>query len=79
TLNGAVDHPLNANELTLNIPVLAQDADGDTSPITLPVTIVDVVPILHDKNIALLEGSVASSVNLFSRDINLSPDTQGAD
>ncbi|MCF9378290.1 VCBS domain-containing protein, partial [Vibrio parahaemolyticus] len=41
TLNGAVDHPLNANELTLNIPVLAQDADGDTSPITLPVTIVD--------------------------------------
>lgn len=49
TLNGAVDHPLNANELTLNIPVLAQDADGDTSPITLPVTIVDDVPILHDK------------------------------
>ncbi|HDV5434374.1 TPA: retention module-containing protein [Vibrio cholerae] len=79
TLNGAVDHPLNANELTLNIPVLAQDADGDTSPITLPVTIVDDVPILHDKNIALQEGSVASSVNLFSRDNNLSPDTQGAD
>ncbi len=79
TLNGAVDHPLNANELTLNIPVLAQDADGDTSPITLPVTIVDDVPILNDKNIALQEGSVASSVNLFSRDNNLSPDTQGAD
>ncbi len=79
TLNGAVDHPLNANGLTLNIPVLAQDADGDTSPITLPVTIVDDVPILHDKNIALQEGSVASSVNLFSRDNNLSPDTQGAD
>ncbi|EOX4183369.1 retention module-containing protein [Vibrio cholerae] len=79
TLNGAVDHPLNANELTLNIPVLAQDADGDTSPITLPVTIVDDVPILHDKNIALQEGSVASSVNLFSSDNNLSPDTQGAD
>ncbi len=79
TLNGAVDHPLNANELTLNIPVLAQDADGDTSPITLPVTIVDDVPILHDKNIALQEGSVASSVNLFSRDNNLSPDKQGAD
>ncbi|EKF9370289.1 retention module-containing protein [Vibrio cholerae] len=79
TLNGAVDHPLNANELTLNIPVLAQDADGDTSPITLPVTIVDDVPILHDKNIALQEGSVASSVNLFSRDNNLSPDTQGSD
>ncbi|MEG7557375.1 retention module-containing protein [Vibrio cholerae] len=79
TLNGAVDHPFNANELTLNIPVLAQDADGDTSPITLPVTIVDDVPILHDKNIALQEGSVASSVNLFSRDNNLSPDTQGAD
>ncbi|AWB72589.1 Poly(beta-D-mannuronate) C5 epimerase 2 [Vibrio cholerae] len=79
TLNGAVDHPLNANELTLNIPVLAQDADGDTSPIALPVTIVDDVPILHDKNIALQEGSVASSVNLFSRDNNLSPETQGAD
>ncbi len=79
TLNGAVDHPLNANELTLNIPVLAQDADGDTSPITLPVTIVDDVPILHDKNIALQEGASASSVNLFSRDNNLSPDTQGAD
>ncbi|GFK32189.1 Poly(beta-D-mannuronate) C5 epimerase 2 [Vibrio cholerae] len=79
TLNGAVDHPLNANELTLNIPVLAQDADGDTSPITLPVTIVDDVPILHDKNIALQEGASASSVNLFSRDNNLSPETQGAD
>ncbi|MDA5313652.1 retention module-containing protein [Vibrio cholerae] len=79
TLNGAVDHPVNADQLTLNIPVLAQDADGDTSPITLPVTIVDDVPILHDKNIALQEGSVASSVNLFSRDNNLSPDTQGAD
>ncbi|WP_336933306.1 retention module-containing protein [Vibrio cholerae] len=79
TLNGAVDHPLNANELTLNIPVLAQDADGDTSPITLPVTIVDDVPILHDKNIALQEGASASSVNLFSRDNNLSSDTQGAD
>ncbi|EPC4927916.1 retention module-containing protein [Vibrio cholerae] len=79
TLNGAVDHPLNANELTLNIPVLAQDADGDTSPITLPVTIVDDVPILHDKNIALQEGASASSVNLFSRDNNLSPDTQGVD
>ncbi|GHZ44798.1 RTX toxins+-binding protein [Vibrio cholerae] len=50
TLNGAVDHPVNADQLTLNIPVLAQDADGDTSPITLPVTIVDDVPILHDKN-----------------------------
>ncbi|ENM3952827.1 retention module-containing protein [Vibrio cholerae] len=91
TLNGAVDHPLNANELTLNIPVLAQDADGDTSPITLPVTIVDDVPItlpvtivddvpiLHDKNIVLQEGASASSVNLFSRDNNLSSDTQGAD
>ncbi|HBK7265693.1 TPA: retention module-containing protein [Vibrio cholerae] len=79
TLNGAVDHPVNADQLTLNIPVLAQDADGDTSPITLPVTIVDDVPILHDKNIALQEGASASSVNLFSRDNNLSPDTQGAD
>ncbi|EGR0466090.1 retention module-containing protein [Vibrio cholerae] len=79
TLNGAVDHPVNADQLTLNIPVLAQDADGDTSPITLPVTIVDDVPILHDKNIALQEGASASSVNLFSRENNLSPDTQGAD
>ncbi len=79
TLNGAVDHPVNADQLTLNIPVLAQDADGDTSPITLPVTIVDDVPILHDKNIALQEGAAALSVNLFSRDNNLTPDTQGAD
>ncbi|HGH6015794.1 TPA: retention module-containing protein [Vibrio mimicus] len=79
TLNGSVDHPLNADQLTLNIPVLAQDADGDTSPITLPVTIMDDVPLLHDKNIALQEGTAAKSVNLFSKDNNLSPDTQGAD
>ncbi|ENM5913014.1 retention module-containing protein [Vibrio mimicus] len=79
TLNGSVDHPLNADQLTLNIPVLAQDADGDTSPVTLPVTIMDDIPLLHDKNIALQEGTAAKSVNLFSKDNNLSPDTQGAD
>ncbi|HCJ7319193.1 TPA: VCBS domain-containing protein, partial [Vibrio cholerae] len=45
TLNGAVDHPVNADELTLNIPVLVQDRDGDTAPVTLPVTIYDDKPI----------------------------------
>ncbi|MGL5653947.1 MAG: hypothetical protein ACRDC5_05795, partial [Vibrio sp.] len=79
TLTGAVDHPLNATQLTLNIPLFAQDFDGDRSSILLPVTIVDDVPILYDKNIALQENAALQSVNMFSRDNNLSADTQGAD
>ncbi|MGL4223886.1 MAG: DUF5801 repeats-in-toxin domain-containing protein [Vibrio sp.] len=79
TLTGAVDHPLNATQLTLNIPLFAQDFDGDRSSILLPVTIVDDMPILYDKNIALQENAALQSVNMFSRDNNLSADTQGAD
>ncbi|EJL7929818.1 hypothetical protein NM092_003840, partial [Vibrio cholerae] len=45
TLNGAVDHPVNADELTLNIPVLVQDRDGDIASGTLPVTIYDDKPV----------------------------------
>ncbi|EOG7618077.1 hypothetical protein ACW2Q6_003675, partial [Vibrio cholerae] len=44
-LNGAVDHPVNADELTLNIPVLVQDRDGDIASGTLPVTIYDDKPV----------------------------------
>ncbi|HCJ6874438.1 TPA: hypothetical protein NU929_003675, partial [Vibrio cholerae] len=45
TLNGAVDHPVNADKLTLNIPVLVQDRDGDIASGTLPVTIYDDKPV----------------------------------
>ncbi|EKL02557.1 hypothetical protein, partial [Vibrio cholerae] len=39
------DHPVNADELTLNIPVLVQDRDGDIASGTLPVTIYDDKPV----------------------------------
>ncbi|HGF7192696.1 TPA: retention module-containing protein, partial [Vibrio cholerae] len=82
TLNGAVDHAKSVNDLqlTLNIPVLAQDKDGDTSPITLPVTIVDDAPILHEKNMSISDFNGHNvTANVFSIDNNTSPETRGAD
>ncbi|HGS5187865.1 TPA: retention module-containing protein [Vibrio parahaemolyticus] len=46
TLDGALDHPIGADELTLNFPIIATDFDGDTTSATIPVTIVDDRPTL---------------------------------
>ncbi|WP_029848993.1 retention module-containing protein, partial [Vibrio parahaemolyticus] len=46
TLDGALDHPIGADELTLNFPIIATDFDGDTTSATIPVTIVDDRPRL---------------------------------
>ncbi|MCV6069708.1 hypothetical protein OFP26_29455, partial [Escherichia coli] len=40
------DHPIGADELTLNFPIIATDFDGDTTSATIPVTIVDDRPTL---------------------------------
>ncbi|EHH3728754.1 retention module-containing protein [Vibrio parahaemolyticus] len=46
TLEGTLDHPISADELTLNFPIIATDLDGDTTSATIPVTIVDDRPTL---------------------------------
>ncbi len=46
TLKGTLDHPIGADELTLNFPIIATDFDGDTTSATIPVTIVDDRPTL---------------------------------
>ncbi|MBM5283000.1 retention module-containing protein [Vibrio parahaemolyticus] len=46
TLEGTLDHPIVADELTLNFPIIATDFDGDTTSATIPVTIVDDRPTL---------------------------------
>ncbi|TPA30081.1 tandem-95 repeat protein [Vibrio parahaemolyticus] len=48
TLEGTLDHPIGADELTLNFPIIATDFDGDTTSATIPVTIVDDRPTLDD-------------------------------
>ncbi|TOC24200.1 hypothetical protein CGJ90_05780, partial [Vibrio parahaemolyticus] len=45
-LQGAVDHAPNSDTLTLNFSIIATDFDGDTSQVTLPVTIVDSLPVI---------------------------------
>ncbi len=47
-LQGVVDHAPNSDTLTLNFSIIATDFDGDTSKITLPVTIVDSLPVVTD-------------------------------
>ncbi|TOP83714.1 RTX toxin [Vibrio parahaemolyticus] len=47
-LQGAVDHAPNSDTLTLGFSIIATDFDGDTSKITLPVTIVDSLPVVTD-------------------------------
>ncbi|NGZ63460.1 cadherin-like domain-containing protein [Vibrio aestuarianus subsp. cardii] len=77
-----IDHATGAgeNDFILNLSVTATDRDGDVSnAITLPITIIDDVPTLHDKTITTVEGDNNRTVNLFSVDNNNTPDTQGAD
>ncbi|MBM5059825.1 hypothetical protein HYO07_23565, partial [Vibrio parahaemolyticus] len=42
------DHAPNSDTLTLDFSIIATDFDGDTSKITLPVTIVDSLPVVTD-------------------------------
>ncbi|WP_171375506.1 DUF5801 repeats-in-toxin domain-containing protein, partial [Vibrio aestuarianus] len=44
TLEGPIDHAASADELLVNFKVVATDFDGDSSSITLPVTIQDDKP-----------------------------------
>ncbi|MDH5893562.1 VCBS domain-containing protein, partial [Vibrio aestuarianus] len=44
TLEGPIDHAASADELLVNFKVVATDFDGDSSSITLPVTIHDDQP-----------------------------------
>ncbi|MCR9982490.1 retention module-containing protein [Vibrio alginolyticus] len=46
TLEGPIDHAVDSDELTLNVPIIATDFDGDTSAETIPVKIVDDKPTL---------------------------------
>ncbi|ENQ8062170.1 VCBS domain-containing protein, partial [Vibrio parahaemolyticus] len=45
-LQGAVDHAPNSDTLTLDFSIIATDFDGDTSQLTLSVTIVDSLPVI---------------------------------
>ncbi|HGF3801117.1 TPA: VCBS domain-containing protein, partial [Vibrio parahaemolyticus] len=45
-LQGVVDHAPNSDTLTLDFSIIATDFDGDTSQVTLPVTIVDSLPVI---------------------------------
>ncbi|MBF4358733.1 retention module-containing protein [Vibrio anguillarum] len=78
----AIDHPTAAGEnlFILDLPITATDRDGDVSAsVSLPISIVDDIPTLHDKSITSVENTAIKTVNLFSQDNNTSPDTQGAD
>ncbi|HEQ3586664.1 TPA: retention module-containing protein, partial [Vibrio harveyi] len=48
TLQGPIDHAPNSDELLLNFPIIATDFDGDTSTVSIPVTIIDDKPIITD-------------------------------
>ncbi|MFZ3434371.1 VCBS domain-containing protein, partial [Vibrio harveyi] len=48
TLQGPIDHASNSDELVLNFPITATDFDGDTSTVSIPVTIVDDKPTITD-------------------------------
>ncbi|MCC4237302.1 retention module-containing protein [Vibrio anguillarum] len=78
----AIDHPTGngENSYILDLPITATDRDGDVSAsASLPISIVDDIPTLHDKSITSVENTAIKTVNLFSQDNNTSPDTQGAD
>nr|WP_157619813.1 VCBS domain-containing protein [Vibrio harveyi] len=45
-LQGPIDPAANSEELVLNFPITATDFDGDTSTVSIPVTIVDDKPTI---------------------------------
>ncbi|AIU68525.1 autotransporter adhesin [Vibrio coralliilyticus] len=63
-----LDHPDGAgeNSVQIDFTIKATDFDGDESAeITLPVTVVDDVPLLTDHSISRVEGSGFKRVNMF--------------
>ncbi|EMR38284.1 VCBS domain-containing protein, partial [Vibrio harveyi] len=61
TLQGPIDHAPNSDELVLNFPITATDFDGDTSTVSIPVTIIDDKPIITDVDaISVDEDDLAS-------------------
>ncbi|MDE1222273.1 retention module-containing protein [Vibrio aestuarianus] len=49
TLQGVIDHPVDSDELLLELPIFATDYDGDTSQVALlPINIVDDKPVIVD-------------------------------
>ncbi|WP_275666041.1 retention module-containing protein [Vibrio sp. Isolate23] len=63
-----LDHPEGAgeNSVQIDFTIKATDFDGDESAeITLPITVVDDVPLLTDHSISRVEGSGFKRVNMF--------------
>ncbi|MFW7524438.1 cadherin-like domain-containing protein [Vibrio ostreicida] len=63
-----LDHPDGAkdNSVQIDFTIKATDYDGDESDvITLPITVVDDVPLLTDRAITRVEGSGFKKVNMF--------------
>ncbi|KOF44532.1 RTX toxins-related Ca2+-binding protein [Vibrio parahaemolyticus] len=62
TLEGAIDHAINSDELTLNFPIIATDFDGDTTSATIPVTIVDDKPVITNVDFITVDEDDLSGV-----------------
>ncbi|ACY53012.1 Autotransporter adhesin [Vibrio antiquarius] len=69
TLEGPIDHAVDSDELTLNFPITATDFDGDTVTETIPVTIVDDVPII----------TAVDALNVDEDDLNVIGSDPGGD
>ncbi|MCS0026966.1 retention module-containing protein [Vibrio alginolyticus] len=69
TLEGPIDHAVDSDELTLNFPITATDFDGDTVTETIPVTIVDDVPII----------TAVDALNVDEDDLNVVGSDPGGD
>ncbi|CAH1540902.1 Adhesin [Vibrio harveyi] len=83
TLQGPIDHAPNSDELLLNFPIIATDFDGDTSTVSIPVTIVDDKPTITDVDaISVDEDDLASVGSDGSDPISINGNfttTQGSD
>ncbi|HDM8129369.1 TPA: retention module-containing protein, partial [Vibrio harveyi] len=83
TLQGPIDHAPNSDELVLNFPITATDFDGDTSTVSIPVTIIDDKPIITDVDaISVDEDDLASIGSDGSEPVSIDGNfttTQGSD
>ncbi|MHA2759546.1 retention module-containing protein [Vibrio harveyi] len=83
TLQGPIDHAANSDELVLNFPITATDFDGDTSTVSIPVTIVDDKPTITDVDaISVDEDDLASIGSDGSEPVSIDGNfttTQGSD
>ncbi|WP_216364615.1 T1SS-143 repeat domain-containing protein, partial [Vibrio harveyi] len=80
---GPIDHAPNSDELILNFPITATDFDGDTSTVSIPVTIVDDKPTITDVDaISVDEDDLASIGSDQSNPVSINGNfttTQGSD